>query len=175
MLRHHLVGSAYEGVSVTDGSVTTQVAIAFVDIAGYTAYAQVHGPRALAATLATFESAAASAAGTHGGRLVKLLGDGAMLSFASRRDAVGAALELVGHDAESGGPPARAGVAWGSALTRQGDFYGPVVNLSARLAALGEPGQVIVDEHVAERVDATPLVPVELKGFVEPVTPYLAT
>ena len=67
------------------------------------------------------------------------------------------------------------GAACGEVLNRDGDYYGSVVNLAARLVALAEPGEVLVDARLAEVAGADAFValpPVEVKGFPDPVTPY---
>ena len=152
LLRHHLVASSYEGVVVSGGgAVMIQLSVVFVDVVDFTGLARQSEAASLAAMLSEFERLAADAAAAHGGRLVKLLGDGALLTFPTPAAAVAAARQLVGQ--RDGAPSARGGVASGPVLARQGDYYGPVVNLAARLAALAEPGQVIVDSVVAQAVD----------------------
>jgi class 3 adenylate cyclase len=67
------------------------------------------------------------------------------------------------------------GAACGEVLNRDGDYYGSVVNLAARLVALAEPGEVLVDARLAEIAGADAFValdPVEVKGFPDPVTAY---
>ena len=75
------------------------------------------------------------------------------------------------------GTPARAGVSYGVLLATDGDYFGPPVNLAARLVAAAEPGQVLVSGALRERLDATyattALPPRELRGIAEPVTPYV--
>lgn len=174
LLRHHLVASSYEGVVVSGGgAVMIDLSVVFVDVVDFTGLARAAEAASLSATLSDFERAAADAAAAHGGRLVKLLGDGALLTFPNQAAAVAAARQLV--ERGEGGPAARGGVASGAVLARQGDYYGPVVNLAARLAAVAEPGQVILDEATAGAVPgAVALPPIELKGIAEPVTPYRA-
>jgi len=71
------------------------------------------------------------------------------------------------------GLTARGGVTVGATLALDGDYFGPVVNLAARLVALAEPGTVLVSDEVAERVRdkwaAIPLGPQSIRGFDEPV------
>jgi adenylate cyclase len=45
-------------------------------------------------------------------------------------------------------PPARAGLACGSVVTREGDYFGPVVNLASRLVEIAKPGSVIASDDV---------------------------
>jgi adenylate cyclase len=167
LMRHNIVASVYEQVAVSeDGAVQTLQSIVFVDVVDYTRLTQQIDPARLAVVLSAFEARAADVALEHGGRLVKLLGDGAMLSFGRRADAIAAARAAV-RDAPDL-PPRRAGVATGAVLTRQGDFYGDVVNLAARLSGVVEGGEVAVDTS-APVADGEAVEPVVLKGMTERV------
>jgi adenylate cyclase len=169
LFRHHLVAATYEDVAVSaDGFVQTNQTIAFVDLVDFTGYSQRAAAGDLAHTLSRFETSASAIAARHDGRVVKLLGDGIMLRFAHREAAIAAVRELV---ASGDGPPCRAGVATGPVLTRQGDFYGPVVNLASRLSGVVAPGEVAVDATTAV-TGAALAAPVALKGFDEPVAYY---
>ncbi len=70
-------------------------AIVFTDLAGYTRITEEQGDERAARVALRLAELAVDAAREHDGRLVKLLGDGVMLHFASPRDAVDAALDLV--------------------------------------------------------------------------------
>ena len=50
-----------------------------------------------------------------------------------------------------------------------GDFFGPVVNLAARLVDAAVPGEVLVDDMVADQTSTEPAGRRMLKGFDEPV------
>ena len=66
----------------------------------------------------------------------------------------------------------RVGLAAGEVLNRDGDYYGSVVNLAARLVALAEPGQILLSEAAAAVADpdtVEAMGPVEVKGFPDPV------
>jgi adenylate cyclase len=54
-------------------------------------------------------------------------------------------------------PPVRAGIARGPVLARDGDFYGPVVNLASRLTDIARAGTVLASSsvHAALADDAT--------------------
>lgn len=169
LMRRFIVESVYEQVAVNqDGSVQTMQTIVFADLVDYTGLAQRLSPAELARTLSAFEAAAADTAAIHHGRLVKLLGDGVMLSFPVRADGIAAAVALVSHADIA---PCRAGVATGPVLTRQGDFYGSVVNLAARLSGVVGASEVAVDDTAA-LVDSELAAPVALKGIDEPVAYY---
>jgi len=124
--------------------------LAFVDLSGYTALTQASGDATavqLAARLAELSEAAVA---RHGGRVVKLLGDGAMLHFEDGPGAVRGALELVRLISEAGLPGAHAGVHAGPVIERDGDYFGATVNLAARVSAQATAGQVLTTATIAE-------------------------
>jgi class 3 adenylate cyclase len=106
---------------------------------------------------------------------VKSLGDGVMLAFAEAADAVAGGLALVGRAGRHGLPPARAGVASGPVVPRDGDLFGRTVNLAARLLDHARPGELLVTREVADAAGAgtgaafREIGPVSLKGLAEPV------
>jgi len=98
------------------------------------------------------------------GRVVKLMGDGALVEFASVVDAVNAAVEIQrALTARNGGSPLerrielRVGVNLGDVIIEGSDIYGDGVNLAARLQEVAGPGEVVLSatahEHAATRVD----------------------
>ena len=105
---------------------------------------------------------------------MKLLGDGVMLHFADAAQAAPCALVLVERVQNAGLPPARAGIAAGQAIVRDGDYFGRTVNLAARIADYARPREVVVSEDVAELSGETTefreIGPVMLKGIDAPVT-----
>lgn len=101
----------------------------------------------------------------HGGRLVKSLGDGMLIEFREPRAAVAAALDglalMQRHSADL--PPDRSlelrmGAQTANVYIDDLDVYGAGVNLAARLATLGNPGELIVSsdvrDHLVHEVDA---------------------
>jgi adenylate cyclase len=87
-------------------------------------------------------------------RLVKMIGDAAMLVSADAGALLAAALALVetAESAEGGFPRLRAGVAKGPALWRSGDWYGRPINLASRITAVADPGCVVATRHVRDAV-----------------------
>jgi class 3 adenylate cyclase/TolB-like protein len=98
----------------------------------------------------------------HGGRMVKHLGDGMLMAFDDVRGAAAAAFELLRQRAADG--PAvlaihlRAGLHWTEVVETDFDIFGTGVNLSARLASLARPGEVVASfqatTRLLHRVDA---------------------
>ena len=119
------------------------------------------------------------------GRIVKLMGDGALVEFASVVDAVqcAAAIQRRMVDHDQGVPAAqriqfRIGVNLGDVIVDEGDIYGDGVNVAARLEALAEPGGVCVSgtafDHVVNKADVgfTSLGEKRLKNIADPVRVY---
>ena len=119
------------------------------------------------------------------GRIVKLMGDGALVEFASVVDAVqcAAAIQRRMADHDQGVPAAqriqfRIGVNLGDVIVDEGDIYGDGVNVAARLEALAEPGGVCVSgtafDHVVNKADVgfTSFGEKRLKNIADPVRVY---
>jgi adenylate cyclase len=83
-------------------------------------------------------------------RLVKMIGDAAMLVSPDNDALLEAALTLVSAAAGEEGefPELRAGLARGEVIGRGGDFYGHPVNLASRITDYAFPGSVLCDEAV---------------------------
>ena len=101
----------------------------------------------------------------HHGRIVKLMGDGALVEFASVVDAVRCAVLIQRGMAErNAGIPKdrriafRIGINLGDIIIDGDDIYGDGVNVAARLEALAEPGGIFVSRTVRDHVrDKLPL------------------
>jgi class 3 adenylate cyclase len=153
---------------------TQELAVGFVDLVGSTGFAQGREIRELGAALAAFDELVSEAVLAGGGRVVKLIGDEVMFVSADPTVACAIARALTERLADHPVlPPVRAGVAFGSVLSRDGDFFGPVVNLAARIVKLAEPGAVLatsaVGRAVGEGNSFTSIGTRVLKGFDEPV------
>jgi class 3 adenylate cyclase len=154
-------------------------AVVFADLSGYTRLTEAHGDEAAAGVAATLQRRAEAAARGHQGRLVKLLGDGAMLHFRDARQAVQAGLALIRDLRSDLELESRAGVAAGPVIERDRDLFGRTVNLAARIAERAGPGEVVVSEAVVQAAgDGTfsfdELGEVTLKGFSETVPLFRA-
>jgi adenylate cyclase len=150
-----------------------QPAIVFIDLSGYTALTTGDGDRVAAATTMRFEEAVSVAAWRDGGRVVKLLGDGALLRFDRVSDAVRSSL-VIRAALDDMGVRTHAGIDCGPIAERDGDVFGRTVNMAARLANSAEPGQVLVTAAVAESarqhgIEASSLGSLQLKGMDGPV------
>jgi len=104
------------------------------------------------------------AVAAHNGRIVKLMGDGAIVEFGSVVDAVNCALSVQRSGASMPDEKAfqptivlRIGINLGDVIIENDDIYGDGVNIAARLEPLAEPGGIcissIVNESVGNRID----------------------
>lgn len=149
-------------------------AIVFVDLSGFTRLTEERGDEAAVRTATSLQRETETVATSRGGRLVKLLGDGAMLRFPEVTPGVEAALDLVETVEPHGSLLAHAGIHTGPVVERDLDVFGGTVNLASRIAAAAAGGEVLTSRAVAETVDDPSLrfEPVDerpLKGISEPV------
>jgi adenylate cyclase len=71
------------------------------------------------------------------------------------------ALELPERCEHEGLPNVRVGLACGPALAWEGDYLGPTVNLASRLAAVADPGTVLVSEAIRDELAGDPAFDVQ--------------
>ena len=139
-------------------------AILAADVVGYSRLMAADEAGTLAALKRHRETVFDPAVAVHNGRIVKLIGDGTIVEFASVVDAVNCALSVQRSGApapdRSAAQPAivlRIGINLGDVITDGEDIYGDGVNIAARLEPLAEPGGVcissIVNESIGNRID----------------------
>ena len=104
--------------------------------------------------LAVHDEVLRSAIEAHGGWLFKHTGDGVCAAFGSARAAIDAAVEAQ----QRLGLPVRMGVATGEAERRGEDYFGPVLNRTARVMAAGHGGQILVAASTAAVVAGVDLI-----------------
>lgn len=153
------------------------VTVCFADLVGFTQF----GTRATAEQLDSVVMGlgeVASEVARPPVRLVKLIGDAAMLVSPEADVLVDAALKLIAAGADGDRlPPLRAGIAMGPALRRGGDWYGHTVNLASRVCEEAPSGGLAVTEALTEAVshrDWRRLRDASMKGIEEPVRLFVA-
>jgi adenylate cyclase len=175
-LRRHLIAAAAATWTVDEDNATARrdLVVGFVDLVGWTPLSRSLPAGRLAHLVQRFEQHLADAAAPYDVRVVKLLGDGAMVVCDSADPACAFALRLAAAvDADEELPPVRVGLAAGQVVTLNGDHHGPVVNLAARLCAAAPAGGVLADDEVRSRATASrfgPAAAAELRGFPGPVS-----
>ena len=130
-----------------------EVACAFADLVGFTRLGEElppEGVEQLANRLADIARQVLVAPV----RLVKTIGDAVMLISPD----AGALLEVIlalvdAAEADELLPQLRVGVAYGSAVSRAGDWFGSPVNLASRVTSVARPGAVLVTESAREQID----------------------
>jgi adenylate cyclase len=152
--------------AATEDAQKPMLAVGFIDLAGFTETAGRLPEEGLGQMLARFESLTWDVVTEAGGQVVKLIGDEAMLVCPSADAASEAALEVVAGTAKADLPAARAGLALGPLLARAGDYFGPAVNMAARLVERAEAGMVIVDGRIKAALgDDFALEPLDRQSF----------
>ena len=157
-------------------------AIVFVDLSGFTRLTRERGDESAVRAATSLQRRADEAARLHGGRLVKLLGDGAMLRLTDATAGVAAALDLVETMGAEGALSSHAGVHAGPVIERDRDVFGQTVNLASRIADVAGPGEVLTTETVVEATAAAEatfgferIEDTELEGLPGPVALFRAT
>jgi class 3 adenylate cyclase len=199
-----LAGAAQAAVAARDATPAAAVPLAterrlvsvlFVDLVGFTGYAENADAEDVRAVLAQFYDIASDAVRCHGGVVEKFIGDAVMAVWGTpvaheddAERAVRAALEVVPDVAALGRTlqlplQARAGVLTGEAaaavgVVDQGIVTGDLVNTASRLQSAAEPGTVLVGERTFRAASrAVSFVPVDaltLKGKADPVAAWRA-
>ena len=130
-----------------------EIAVCFVDMVGFTRLGiqiEPHELGRLAGKLAELATDLTEPPV----RLVKMIGDAAMFMSPEAGPLVAVALSLLEAVEAADLPSLRAGVAWGSAEQRAGDFYGHAVNLASRVTGVARPGSVLCTEEVRDAAPA---------------------
>jgi adenylate cyclase len=151
--RQHLAKASRR--MMTTGSLasgSTLLAVAFVDIVGFTSRSKELSDGELVAWIEHFEAECSNAVVDHGGRVIKNIGDEVLFVAEDLTAAAEVALRLTARGADSGDgfPEVRSGLAYGEVVVRLGDVLGPTVNIAARLASVARPGSVLVDDGAHE-------------------------
>ena len=168
------------------------VSVLFVDLVGFTPFAEERDPEQVRETLDRYFGIARLAIERHGGTIEKFIGDAVMAVWGTptaheddAERAVRAALELVDSVHELGpGIDARGGIMTGEAAVTigaegQGMVAGDLVNTASRLQSVAPAGSVLVSEATMRASEAAinfePVGDQDLKGKSVPVAAYRAT
>ena len=135
-------------------------AIMSADVVGYSRLMGMDEARTHGALRAHLVELIGPTIAEHNGRVVRLMGDGILVDFASAIDAVECAVAIqqgmAVRNAEAPNDPQiafRIGINLGDVIIEGDDIYGDGVNVAARLQELAEPGGVYISGPVYEQVD----------------------
>jgi adenylate cyclase len=152
-----------------------EVTLVFCDLKDFTAYADAHGDAAALALIERFATVVTHERGERG-HLLKALGDGYMLSYPEPAGAVEACIRIIGRMRSTDTAGVHASVHSGVALYREGDYFGQMVNLAARLLDLAGSDELIASEAVVRmtqgRFDWEHRGDHLIRGVSEPVPAY---
>jgi adenylate cyclase len=158
-LRLQLRAVARRKLATSDPGATgaEELSVGFVDLVGFTALSQELDPEDLAALVTRFEGLAYDTVVEHAGRVVKTIGDEVMFVAVDPASAARIAIRLTERSGDDELlPDARAGLAYGSVLAQEGDYYGPVVNLASRLVERARPGSVLTSSELRDALGDDP-------------------
>ncbi|KAB0269250.1 adenylate/guanylate cyclase domain-containing protein [Microvirga brassicacearum] len=161
-------------------------AILAADVVGSCRLMEVDEEAAASAIRAILSGIIEPAAARHRGRLVKTMGDGALLEFASPVEAVLCAVEAqtaiadpAGHDPGNETIRLRMGINLGDVLVGEDeDILGDGVNIAVRLEGTADPGGICISGKVFDELEGKLSLPFEdrgeqrLKNIARPVHVY---
>ncbi len=151
--RRHLRAAARRRVDLASSLDGASQVIGFADLVRFTELSMQLDDRQLSGVVQRFDELVNRVVVRHEGRIVKMIGDGAMFSVLDPADGAAIALELADAvAADDHLPGLRVGMATGPALARDGDLYGPVVNLASRLVEIGRSGAINVSQEFRNAV-----------------------
>ncbi len=165
---------------------TLDIAILFTDLVASVATTQRIGEEQAMRLVQNHNQIVAVALKRNRGHQVKHTGDGIMAVFPRVADGLAAAVDIqrqcLEHNQVTPGEQIllRIGLSAGQPVQENNDYFGTIVQLSARLSSLGEPGDIHCDALFADYVKGGGAVPlsapfdVPLKGFAQQQTVYRA-
>jgi adenylate cyclase len=152
-LRHATESEVVSAMERSGGRLpgSREVAVCFADLVGFTRLGEEVAPAELGRLAVRLEALASDVAESPV-RLVKTIGDAAMLTSAEPAPLLDAALSLLdAADAEGEDfPQLRAGAAFGPALSRAGDWFGAPVNLASRITQIARPASLLVEPEIRD-------------------------
>lgn len=161
-------------------------AIMAADVVGSSRLMEADEQGTLTAIHALLSGTVEPAAARHHGRIVKTMGDGVLLEFASPVEAVLCAVEAQAAVAEAARSPQhgqviqfRVGINSGDIIASEdGDIFGDSVNIAVRLEGLAEPGGICISGKVFDDLEGKLALPFEdrgeqhLKNIARPIHVY---
>ncbi|HEU4371109.1 MAG TPA: response regulator [Methylomirabilota bacterium] len=179
-----------------------EITVVFLDLRGFTAFAETVEPEEVMGVLREYHAAMGQLILEHEGTLERFTGDGMMIFFndpspvpnpaeravrmalamRARVDELMRRWKKLGYELDFGVGIAQ-GYATLGAIGFEGRWdygaIGTVTNLAARLCGEAQPGQILISRrlygHLEELIEAEPVGELSLKGFLRPVTAFNVT
>jgi class 3 adenylate cyclase len=158
-----------------------ELTIAFVDLTGSVSVFETLGNERATQAVTKLTQWIGSVGIDNGGKVVKMLGDGVLLSFSNNRMAVETMTQIQQeHALRVAQWPNRlkllmqVGMARGQVVQVDGDCFGDAVNVASRLSDLAGPEQILATDTVIRKLGARhgvrsrSLGPMRIKGRAEP-------
>ena len=128
-----------------------EVAILLADISGSTPLYEAIGDAAAARQIVACRDELRSIIARRGGTFIQSRGDDVLCTFAEPSSALRAACELLARSSASQ-LAIHGGMHVGPVVHAHGDVFGDAVNLTARLAALARPGEILTSKGFVDRM-----------------------
>jgi TolB-like protein/class 3 adenylate cyclase len=132
-----------------------------MDVVGYSRLMELDEAGTLQRLKEVHSDVVAPSIGRHGGRIVKLIGDGTLAEFSSVVDALQCAVEIQRQLTSRNASVAqtrrlqlRIGLHLGDIIVEGNDIYGDGVNVASRLESLAEPGGIVLSKQVYDHIGA---------------------
>jgi adenylate cyclase len=152
--RRHLQAAVRRRLLRTESDESNGVVVGFADLVGFTALAQQVSDEELAEVVDQFERLAYDVVVAGGGRVLKMIGDEVMFLVEDPVAAAEIALGLSDASRDAAElSDVRVGLALGPVLEREGDAYGPTVNLASRITSIAYPGAVVVSPELRNALE----------------------
>lgn len=154
----------------TEGPFTAT--IGFADLVSFTRLSRQMSDRALESLVGRFESRVSDLVTSHGGRVIKSLGDEVLFVADDPKTGAAIALDIAALiQRRTHQPGVRIGVESGPVIAYAGDVFGDTVNLASRLTSMAEPNGILVGPALADALsgdddfELRPIEPVKVRGY----------
>jgi len=135
------------------------IVVMFTDIQGSTAYFDKHGDAAGLLMVHQCNDTLNKIVDSHGGRVIKTIGDGMLATFDDCGQSVEAGIEMQHGlreldmvQAEGDHIAIRIGIHYDTGIVRSRDVFGDVVNVASRIESVAQARQIVISESLYDRV-----------------------
>src|SRR3989440_9389321 len=140
-----------------------EVVVMFTDIVDFTAYSDAHGEEASLGIVTRHENLVFPIVTSHGGTIVKTIGDAVMAYFrdAEKASLAGQVIMNAVEDSNIGQDDKehlhlRAAFNLGPVMIKNNDLFGDAVTLCSRMMGVGQPDQILISRSMIDRLGDNP-------------------